>query len=505
MKRRDFLETLGLATMVSPIPVPPGMTGIAGTTSTATAQENDSAPEPVVIGTRLECFVDSFLIGALDGVTQKLHEPRDEGPVLFFDRPWEGPFSGYVTVFHDGIRYRMYYRGGPTPGNGDNSDEQTCYAESEDGKIWTKPDLGLYEWGGTRGNNILLDGEADLSHNFAPFHDTNPDVPSEERYKALCGNEKVGLIAFVSADGIHWRKLREEPVAKHRNYACDSQNVAFWSESGGKYLCYLRVWDSYWSGFRSVARIESPDFRTWTPDGGLFMTYGDSEREHIYTNQTTPYYRAPHICLATAARFVPDKRAISAEDAQKCQVSDEYDHDCSDAVLMSTRGGNVYDRTFMEGLIRPGTDPGDWVSRTNYPARGVVPTGMSEMSMYAQKYYAQPRARLHRYSLRVDGFASIHAPYSGGTFRTKPLVFTGENLYINAGTSAPGTIRVEIQTVSGESIPGYTWDQSPVLTGNWIEKKVVWADDRNVAELAGTPVVLRFFMKDADLYSLRFL
>ena len=31
-----------------------------------------------------------------------------------------------------------------------------CYAESTDGIHWTKPDLGLVEWNGSRENNILL-------------------------------------------------------------------------------------------------------------------------------------------------------------------------------------------------------------------------------------------------------------------------------------------------------------------------------------------------------------
>ena len=471
----------------------------------ADSAENSAANSAAVeIGSRLELFVDPFLIGSFQNTALKLHEPRDEGPVLYFDQPWEGPHCAYVTVFFDGAKYRMYYRGGPTAGKGDNSDEQTCYAESDDGITWTKPNLGLYEWNGIKENNVIYDDDANISHNFAPFYDTNPNAPAEEKYKALGGSEKVGLVAFISADGIHWKKMQEEPVAKHKNYACDSQNVSFWSESEGKYLCYLRVWDSYWSGFRSVARIESDDFRSWGPEGGLFMTYGDTAREHLYTNQTTPYFRAPQIYLATAARFLPEKRVITPEEAVQCEVLKGYEGDCSDSVLMSTRGGNVYDRTFMEGLIRPGTDPGDWVSRTNYPARGIVPTGPEEMSMYAQKYYSQPRARIHRYSWRLDGIVSVNAPYAGGEFRTKPLIFSGCDLYINASTSAPGSIQIELLDSNGAVIPGFELEKSPNLTGNWIAKKIVWADGKSLAELAGKPVILRFVMKDADLYSIQF-
>lgn len=475
----------------------------------ASAQEAASdtaakASDAVDVASRLELFVDDYIAGSFDGTALRLHEPEDQGPVLLFDQPWEGPHCAYVTVFFDGTKYRMYYRGGPTPGKGDSSDEQTCYAESDNGIDWKKPNLGFYEWNGIKENNIIYDDDANISHNFAPFYDTNPNAPPEEKYKALGGSEKVGLVAFVSADGVHWKKMQDGPVAQHKNYACDSQNVSFWSEFEGKYLCYLRVWDGYWSGFRTVGRLESDDFRSWGPEGALFMTYGDTQREHLYTNQTTPYFRAPHIYLATAARFMPEKRVITPEEAAACEVLKGYDGDCSDSVLMSTRGGNVYARTFMEGLIRPGTDPGDWVSRTNYPACGIVQTGPEEMSMYAQKFYSQPRAALHRYTWTLDRIVSVNAPYAGGEFKTKPLVFSGADLYINANTSAPGSIQIELLDENGTPIPGFELDKSPVLTGNWIEKKVVWADGKSVAELASKPVILRFVMKDADLYSIRF-
>ncbi|MEX2577689.1 MAG: hypothetical protein WD342_01415 [Verrucomicrobiales bacterium] len=85
-----------------------------------------------------------------------LHEPRDEGIALRFDRPWEGAFSGYATVIRDGDLFRFYYRGAPQAGKDGNPAEVTCYAESTDGIRWTKPDLGIFEVHGTRKNNVVL-------------------------------------------------------------------------------------------------------------------------------------------------------------------------------------------------------------------------------------------------------------------------------------------------------------------------------------------------------------
>jgi hypothetical protein len=72
--------------------------------------------EVVNIGNRLELFIDHFLVEKRTNVRQVLHEPKDEGSVLLFDNPWEGPFCGYATVIKDKNKYRLYYRGLPEAG-----------------------------------------------------------------------------------------------------------------------------------------------------------------------------------------------------------------------------------------------------------------------------------------------------------------------------------------------------------------------------------------------------
>ena len=127
----------------------------------------------------------------------------------------------------------------------------------------------------------------------------------------------------------------------------------------------------------------------------------------------------------------------------------------SDSVFFTTRGGNRYDRTFMEAFLRPGPSPEDWVARDNTPALGVVPANAREMFIYRVSHYAQPTSHLARYVLRTDGFASVNAPFRGGELVTKPFVFSGSNLELNFETSAAGGVRVEIQDESGKPFPGY--------------------------------------------------
>lgn len=451
-----------------------------------------------------EIFVDQFLIEEFNNVELVMHSPRDEGPVFYFDKPWEGGFSAYCTIIKDGSTYRAYYRGHPVANKDGSSTEVTCYAESQDGKNWVKPSLNIYEIKGTRDNNVILANRPPESHNFSPFLDTNPNVKPQERYKALTGTTKSGLMAYVSEDGIHWKKIQDSPV--YTNGVFDSQNVAFWSESEQQYVCYFRTWSeggfTKYKGIRSVSRTTSKDFINW--DDPVHMEFGDTPLEHLYTQQTSPYFRAPQIYVAIGARFMPNRQVVSDDQAVKLNVNPRYYKDCSDAILMTSRGGNQYDRTFMESFIRPGIGLKNWVSRSNYPALNVVQTSPEEMSVYVNEDYAQPTAHLNRYSMRIDGFSSLQAPYAGGELLTKVFTFEGSSLEINYSTSAAGEIKIEIQDEKGNPVPGYELNNCQTIIGNEISRTVLWNGSEDVSKLATKKVRMKIVMKDANLYALKF-
>ena len=458
------------------------------------------AADVVDIGTHRELFVDHYLIDKLEQVHLKLHEPQPAEIALTFDRPWEGGTSSYYTVLKDGPVYRMYYRGSSgQPG----SDQVTCYAESSDGIRWTRPNLRLFAVHGTCENNVILTPKSAGAgtHNFCPFVDGRSGVPSSEKYKAV-GGDREGLVPYVSSDGIRWRRLRERPVITRG--AFDSQNVAFWSESEEAYVCYFRV---FRDGVRSVSRSTSTDFVNWSDPTP--MDFGDTPREHIYTNGTHPYFRASHIYVSLSRRFMPGRRVLSDEVVAKLDIEAAGNYpglklDCSDTVFMTSRGGNRYDRTFLEGFVRPGADQRNWVSRSNTPALGVVPTGPSQMSLYVGQHRGQPTHHLRRFTLRTDGFSSVHAPYRGGELVTKPLTFAGSKLVLNYSTSAAGSLRVEIQNEAGQVMPRYAMGEFDEIAGDEIERAVSWNGRDDLSALVGTVVRLRFVMKDSDVYSIRF-
>ena len=465
--------------------------------------------EVIDVGERRELFVDGHLIERLDNVRLTAHEPHYEGKVVKFDKPWEGDFSFYATVIKDGDLFRLYYRGLPR-GEHDTGWESLCYAESDDGIHWHKPDLDILEIKGAKKNNVIITNSEPGTQSFSPFLDTKPGVPATQRFKALGtqrtpGNKDWCLAAFVSADGKHWTRFREEPVILNDtdHFAFDSQNVAFWSQSEEKYIAYFRTWKD---GIRRISRATSDDFIRWS--SSQLMDYRRNGEpapiHHLYVNQTHPYFRAPHIYIATAARFMPGRRVLTDAEAKAIGVNPKYFRDTSDSVLMTSRGGTVYDCRFTNALIRPGIGARNWVSRTNYPALNVVQTGPTEMSIYVNRDDAQPTAHLARYSLRLDGFGSARAPYEGGEVITKPLRFKGGRLSINYSTSAAGSVRVEIQDEAGSALPGYTLADCREIIGDEIERTVAWKKGSDVGALAGRAVRLRFVLHDADLYAFQF-
>ena len=444
------------------------------------------------IGSRLEPFIDGWLIEVMRDLSLKLHPPIEREVVLTHDEPWEGNTSTYVSIFQDEGLFRMYYRGSDWDEKTDKSTHQAvCYAESGDGVNWAKPDLGLVSFKGSKKNNIIWDGVG--NHNFTPFKDTNPDCRSEARYKVLGGSKKTGLMAFQSSDAIHWSLMQDTPVITEG--AFDSQNLAFWDSVRERYVDFHR---DFHDGVRDIMTCTSEDFIRWTEPG--WIDYGEAPAEHLYTNAVTPHPGAPHIFIGFPKRFVPTRK-----------VDFHPKKGVSDGVFMSSRDG-VHWKRHGEAFIRPGPNLERWVNRNNMIAWGVLTTkaespGMpDELSIYAcEGYYSlDSDCRLRRFTVRQEGFVSVHANAAGGEFLTHPLQFEGSRLVINYSTSAAGSVLVEIADTEGKPVPGFSFADCPEIFGDEIERTVEWKKGPDLKALAGKPVRLRFRLKDGDLYSVRF-
>jgi hypothetical protein len=444
------------------------------------------AGTPIVLGSRRELLVDDFLIANSSGTELRLHKPVPREVAIVCDAPWEGNISAYYSLFQDGSRYRMYYRG-------QHYDEArhreahpavTCYAESRDGLVWEKPRLGLFEFQGSRENNIVWAGEG--THNFTPFADANPHGSPQARYKALAGGTTrlkgkpvPCLFAFGSADGLRWSRIADEAVITAG--AFDSQNLAFWDSLRGEYRAYWRI---FADGVRAIRTATSKDFLHWEHQADV--KYESSPVEHLYTNTVRPYFRAPQLLIGFPTRFQPKTQQV-------------------EPVFMSSRDGLTF-RRWSEALV-PITAPQDRAgNRSNYMTWGLLelPGHDRELSVYAtEAYYQGPGSRVRRFTFRVDGFVSAHAGSGGGSLTTRPITFRGRKLLLNIATAASGCGRAELQDASGRPIPGFTRDDCRPITGDHVEHAVSWKGG-DLGPLAGRPVRLGLELEDADLYAFQF-
>ena len=484
------------------------------------------------IGSRRELFIDDALIERLHGKAElRLHQPVPREVVIVRDAPWEGAGSGYTSLFKDGDIYRMYYKAwqrtpGPGVPNTDKNPLLCCYAESDDGIHWRKPELGLYEFNGSKANNIVMVSgvigkvDVDAGHP-AVFKDENPAAAPDARYKAFFVSDKPkGLLAFKSPDGIRWAPLADKPVIT--DGAFDSQNLAFWDAERGEYRAYWRYFDkgtpdNLYVGLRSIRTATSKDFIHWENQANL--KFVDSPLEQLYTNQVKPYHRAPHLFIGFPMRYSDrgwsdSMRALPnlAHREWRAGITERLGTAVTDALFMASRDGVTFKR-WNEALLRPGIErDGTWTYGQLCVAWQVVETksalqgAPNELSIYADEHYwsGASGSTVRRYTLRLDGFVSVQAPMSGGELVTKPVRFTGRQLRLNFSTSAAGSVRVELQDEAGRPLPGFSLEDCPPLFGDSVERPVSWRSGTDVGALAGQAVRLRIVLQDADVYAYQF-
>jgi len=252
------------------------------------------------------------------GVRIVTEPARRVGPILSRERPWEARSIGVLTLLFDEGKYRLWGAAVDAEKEG-----HPCYFESTDGQTWTRPNLGIVEYNGSRENNLIEPGC------WSVFKD--PSAPPAERYKAAyhgnCTREefekyrktrqwstiasemdiaKVHAIkASVSPDGLHWKEL-PDPVGFEPT---DTQVVGYWDARLAKYVLYTR---SYMIGVRAdgfprpsdemyqlycrraIGRTESRDFHSFAP-AELIVEPGPMmpPTDQIYTNCRTTIPGAP--------------------------------------------------------------------------------------------------------------------------------------------------------------------------------------------------------------------
>lgn len=495
------------------------------------------------IGSKRECFFDDFLIDETKNTAEKrLHKPVRREVILEFDQPWESEEDTMITVLFAEGMWKMYYICNYP------DTKYVCYAESKDAVNWVRPDLGIYEFNGSKHNNIIMDTEMFKKFEFvnfdnmSVFYDENPACPEDEKYKMVCmwiGH--ASLVMLASSDGLHFTKHRF--ITNEGEF--DSQNRAFWSKEYNKYFCYFRgehksnestplpdksfedkdanaLYDPMrrllhepgagtYSFLRDIRVAESDDFINWNVFGRINTTGADFQ---LYNNCVFPYPRAPHIFVGLPLRYA-ERKSWSKNYDELCGRDDRLARmenmarlglAISDGLFMVSRDGHNFTKYDEAILPPPPENPEAFVygDGTAVPVLVEVPSSIpgadNEYMIYVRESYRSSVGynKLVKYTIRLDGFVSIHAGSEEVTAVTKEFVYDGGDLYANIASSARGYCYFTLKSGNEE----YT---SCEIFGNSVDKRIRFEDDDAVKKLSGKPVTMTMKMFDCDVYSIRFM
>ena len=230
-------------------------------------------PPIIDIGPERQLFLDDTLIDAMERVSRCVHQPdrHPENPILKGERPWEANRVLYSDVVFDrdeGI-YRLWY----SVHDPETEKSALCYATSEDGVHFERPELGLVEFDGSTRNNQAL-APAGFSADKTVIEDRHDPDPAR-RYKMVYYTMSGVGVAW-SADGLRWTAHESNPVIRPTG---DASQSPFWDELLGLYVMYVRPngrhmrrwwrrqgvpYDASVFPTRRMGRSVSIDFETWT-------------------------------------------------------------------------------------------------------------------------------------------------------------------------------------------------------------------------------------------------
>ena len=420
------------------------------------------------------------------------------------DRPWEGvaaitgPYV-YGTVLWDDGKLRMWYQV-LTRGN------HVGYAESHDGIHWTKPELGIVEFGGSKANNLVV--SAYQPEATAGGHCHNPSVilrPGEtdpQRRYALYGFDNQfghARVAF-SPDGLHWHFLAE---SEKRPLFSSSDVVNFFYDP--YQARYGATWKTRNRRGRAVGVAWSADGLAWTKpfDGPVFVADDlDPDATQIYGMPVFPYQGLyigqPWIYSARYFRF-------GEYSVEKLHEAQEDSPRTMDVQLAWSWDLVNWTRPPTRTAFIPRGGQGTWDSGMIVTARAPVIVGDRLYFYYGgcDGIHDQPRVRaaIGLATLRLDGFCSFRAGEDEGWLITRREPFHEPAVTINAQVAAGGYVTAEILDRHGNIIPGFSRQECEPFTGDSVRHVLKWKSGAFSPRETRADYKIRFWLKSADLYS----
>jgi hypothetical protein len=437
------------------------------------------------------------------------------GPIVAREMPWEKMGINGTSLIHEDGKYRLW-------GGSQKSKDQSfhCYFESTDGKTWTRPNLGLVEYDGSKSNNLFK--------NPGSYVFRDPNAPPAERYKALWAaradpkiipeyrrtrpisvfaeEEDPGrfhsIKAAVSPDGFNWTEL-EKPVSVE---VSDTQIVAYFDEQLKRYVMFTRAQMlgaraagqprpegrmHDFIGRRAIGRSESTNFYEFPLSDLIIQTTADmAPTDTFYTNCKTTIPGAPDHHLLFPAIY------HQADDTTSIEVWSSFD----------TKSWTRLPDSPVLGTNTPGQFDGGCIFA--HPSLVELPDGT-----WALPYtgYVYP----HKYPRGAWGYDIGMATWpkgrlialeaaEEGEFTTVAFVPPGKRVLINAVTERAGHILVEACDIHAKPLSGCSFDDARPVIGDQYRSALSWKAGETLAVKDGEPIVLRFRMNKAKLFGLDF-
>jgi hypothetical protein len=476
------------------------------------------AQSPFDVGNRSQLFVDQVLVRSTENVAFTLHPAKKhpKNPLLQADQPWEGwRLEIYGSVLYDdqeGI-FKMWYIG-EAPDYFPHY--ATLYATSRDGLTWEKPLVGPLPCPQAAEHNAVADACL-----LASVIKDKADPDPARRYKMICWIQEppYGYHTLVSPDGLHWSRWSREPI-------CPGGDVitGFFDRSRGLYVAFPKI-NARVRGHdrRCFWRITSPDFVTWSPPQLVFAPdLRDDAGSLARIEEVRPLLDVPDDPTLMRTEFY----GVGIYQAESCTLAFPWVFTINNEARYGNQEGpgelqlavsrdlEHWERPFRVPCV-PRGQMGEWDCGFFTTAAEAISVGDEVWLYYGGSNYTHGTPCLYRAegtgrhtrftgsiglaTWKRDRFVSVDAPAEGGTLTTVPLVFSGSRLELNAATREGGQVVVEILDPAGRLL-----GRSEAFTGDALRHPVVWETGPALDQLAGKPIVLRFRLRNAELYAFAF-
>ncbi len=461
---------------------------------------------------RHQLFIDDFVLGNLYRVERVIHPLRKSGsPVIRADIPTDGNAiempDGPSWDAHAKVWKVWYWANGDHAGTG--------YAWSKNGLDWEKPSLGLVERNGDRNNNLItVKGEptAFIQHVFL-----DPTASPERRYKAMTGPHSRQPL--VSADGFVFTRLNVPSIPSH-----DTSHLT-WDSLQEQYLMTVKLPGPFG---RAVFLSLSRDFENWTTPELIYHADAIDQAlgaEHIREIQANSRMWRPTINRPSEYKTEIYNMPIFVYQGVYVGLPTYFEssgmiplprgnQDGTNSVKLSfSRDLRTWTRVGNRKHFIPVSEMGNGSLDTGQILAASHPIQMGEELWF---YYTGIDVRyrpntpnindefhgaIHLGRLRLDGFVSLRAGIEGGIIETRAVKFEGGRIYVNTD-AAQGGIEAEIIDGTGRSPrPGWGRGEFIPIVGNHLRAELCWKGHDGVKELAGKVIRIRFYVKNADLFS----